>query len=233
MEVIQSSNLWVNQIFKSISGEVGGFPQGSICGFLRLAGCNISCTFCDAKESQDRKNGKEMSISTILATFKSMKTRQVVITGGEPLIQARALKDLIKVMQFLRYRISVETNGTLKVPTEILDSKVTIVMDYKLDMPDKMDLHHFVELKDTDYIKFVISNRDDLEKAIEIQKKLYLSACPALFAYSPMLPIQKRGDANGLMNSIHHMSNLIIERLSKSSLPAILNLQLHKIVGVD
>lgn len=234
MEVYTPPNLWVNQIFKSISGEVGGFPQGSICSFLRLSGCNLKCGFCDAKETQTRKNGKKMNLQTIITVFENMKTKKVVITGGEPLIQKQALLELIPALLDLRYEVSIETNGTLRVPETILKCiKVTIVMDYKLDIPDKMDLHNFVELRDTDFIKFVIGSPDDLEKAIQIQKRLFVSGCCAQFAYSPMLPDLNSVKIFEFIDILQFNSAMILTKISESTLPAILNIQLHKIVGAD
>ena len=57
--------LKICEIFTSISGEVGGFPQGSKAMFVRTAGCNLSCPYCDAFESQSMEGAKEMNVVDI------------------------------------------------------------------------------------------------------------------------------------------------------------------------
>ena len=75
--------LRVSEIFKSIQGESthAGFP----CVFIRLAGCNLRCFYCDTPYA--REGGEEKSIEQILAEVQSLGGRLVEVTGGEPLLQ--------------------------------------------------------------------------------------------------------------------------------------------------
>ena len=71
----------VIEIFESIQGEGGRRGQLSI--FIRLADCNLNCSFCDT----DWKGGEEMSIKEILQDIKHFKSRWIIWTGGEPTLQ--------------------------------------------------------------------------------------------------------------------------------------------------
>ncbi|HHQ45091.1 MAG TPA: 7-carboxy-7-deazaguanine synthase QueE, partial [Candidatus Altiarchaeales archaeon] len=71
------------EIFSSIQGEgkFMGIPQV----FIRLAGCNLSCSWCDTPQSKG--GGKEMSVETVVSEVELLGIKSVCITGGEPLLQ--------------------------------------------------------------------------------------------------------------------------------------------------
>lgn len=99
----------VVEIFASIQGE-GAF-LGTPVIFIRLAGCNLQCSFCDT----DFSHGTAMSIDDIctkLQEWPQLKT--VVITGGEPTIHSQ-FKDLCATLQQKGYRVNIETNGTTDI----------------------------------------------------------------------------------------------------------------------
>ena len=80
--------LKVHSIFESISGEAGGFPQGSWCTFLRLSGCNLRCRWCDTPDAQEvEAQTLDMSVKEICDSVGIYKN--ILITGGEPLLQKR------------------------------------------------------------------------------------------------------------------------------------------------
>lgn len=94
----------VVEIFDSMQGE--GEFMGVMCTFVRFAGCNLSCPFCD--EAKKYGKAKEMTIEKIV---KKCKQNIVVLTGGEPTIQPQ-LKELVKALQGARHDVHIETNGT-------------------------------------------------------------------------------------------------------------------------
>ena len=98
----------VVEIFDSMQGE--GQYMGIMCTFVRFAGCNLKCSFCDEASKYDK--AKEMTIKQIV---KKCKQEHVVLTGGEPTIQAE-LSSLIDCLLKDRHVIHVETNGTNLVP---------------------------------------------------------------------------------------------------------------------
>lgn len=100
--------LEVNEIFDSIQGE-GPF-SGHPATFVRLAGCNIQCTWCDTKYT-DRKS---MSIHDIVGLCVGNERNLVVLTGGEPMRQEIA--PLINLLEQKGHLVQIETNGILWSP---------------------------------------------------------------------------------------------------------------------
>ena len=98
----------VIEIFESIQGE--GRWLGTPVTFIRLAGCNLHCPWCDTKESWGDV-GTEMTITEILEKVDSYTPGMVVITGGEPTIQPE-LMNLAKSLRDYTYYVCIETNGT-------------------------------------------------------------------------------------------------------------------------
>jgi 7-carboxy-7-deazaguanine synthase len=98
--------------FVSISGESGFFPQGSICIFLRFQKCNLRCIYCDTVKAQSSKGGIEYSADDV---FNKIKTKQVLITGGEPLLAENCI-DFIRILLLAGHYVQIETNGSLPIP---------------------------------------------------------------------------------------------------------------------
>lgn len=94
----------VNDIFYSLQGE--GRNTGRAAIFIRFAGCNLKCPFCDTDFSQY----VEMSDEDILNRIKSYPSRLVVLTGGEPSLQVDRL--LVDLLHSHGYELAMETNGT-------------------------------------------------------------------------------------------------------------------------
>lgn len=98
----------VNEMFASLQGE--GANTGRPAIFVRFAGCNLSCSFCDT----DFHDFKLMSGDEIVQTAQSLATtRFVVLTGGEPTLQTDA--ELTDKLHAAGYTIAMETNGTRPV----------------------------------------------------------------------------------------------------------------------
>ena len=105
----------VIEIFESVQGE--GRWMGVPVVFIRFAGCNLHCPWCDTKESWGNV-GTEMTINDIVKKVKELGPKHIVITGGEPTIQ----EELPQLISFLsiNYYVSIETNGTNDV-TSLVD----------------------------------------------------------------------------------------------------------------
>ncbi|VBB06297.1 aldolase-type tim barrel [Lucifera butyrica] len=100
----------VVQIFTSIQGE--GLHMGLPVTFIRLAGCNLRCTWCDTPQAFDSSQARWQTAEEIVA--QAIPTRLVVITGGEP-----TLHDLGSLVEALKKRhkyVAIETNGTNEIP---------------------------------------------------------------------------------------------------------------------
>ncbi len=101
----------INEIFYSLQGE--GFYTGTPAVFIRMSGCNCSCTFCDT----DHTRFIEMTVDDIVKSVRRFPARHVVITGGEPTLQLeRTLVDALKADG--RY-VAIETNGSNDVPDNV------------------------------------------------------------------------------------------------------------------
>lgn len=225
--------LRVVSIFQSISGEVGGFPQGTIAQFVRFGGCNLSCRYCDTVHTQDMKSGREMLIGDIAQILLDKSVRNVVLTGGEPLVQDTSeLIELVKILNNYHFKISIETNGTISIPLE-LRRYCSFVMDYKLDMPALIQDLRYLDLGKDDFVKFPIADRLQLVTAMDAQRRLYKRGCLAKFAYSPIF--DRVGDHHiGFdQESCSRACLSIINGLAESRMDAILNLQIHKIIEAE
>ena len=99
--------------FYTIQGE--GYHKGTAAFFIRVGGCDIGCHWCDVNESWDYQSHNIKSIDEII--FEAVKySKLAVITGGEPLLQFKALEPFIELLQQqLGFKpfIEIETNGTL------------------------------------------------------------------------------------------------------------------------
>jgi len=104
----------VMEHFYSLQGE--GQYQGYAAFFIRLAGCDVGCVWCDVKESWEANEGQLMQISEMIAMVKESGTKIVIVTGGEPLMHD--LTYLTKELQQLDVRVHVETSGTSPITGE-------------------------------------------------------------------------------------------------------------------
>ena len=94
--------------FYSIQGE--GTHSGKPSYFIRLAGCDVNCDWCDVKDSWDIDSSQYKSIDEIINEIKKFSTDLVIITGGEPLMHN--LTDLTSALKKLGKKIHIETSGT-------------------------------------------------------------------------------------------------------------------------
>jgi len=108
----------ISEIFYSIEGE--GVDCGKPKIFVRLAKCNLNCLYCDTKYSL--KEGKERSIEEIMNEIKRYPALNVSITGGEPLLQQEELSAFVVMLKKNGYKVSVETNGTIKPSKTLLNN---------------------------------------------------------------------------------------------------------------
>ena len=100
----------VNEIFESLQGEGPFAGRPSI--FVRLSGCNLNCSWCDSKY---HAKGDETTVKEVVEQIKSFKTKHIVISGGEPLLQEGELWKLVGALIGKDYTFEIETNGTIDV----------------------------------------------------------------------------------------------------------------------
>jgi len=217
----------VYSVFRSINGEICHAHQGSICTFIRLAGCNLTCKWCDSKKAQDPFSGEEMPIRKIANTVEGLNCKTVTITGGEPLYQLRSLRSLVeKLLTIPSTTISIETNGSFPIP-RWSDSlhQICWVADYKLPssgMERFMNIKNYRSLTHKDFIKFVVDDELDYNQAKYIMHEIVAYGCGrATFALSPTSNMNPK-----------KLIEWMLRDNGRGVSGKILSLQIHKILGL-
>jgi len=171
----------ISEIFYSIEGE--GIEIGRPEVFIRLAGCNLRCKWCDTKYALE--NGKEMSVEEIVEEVSKYPCKSVSITGGEPLLQRKELFELVQRLKKMDYWIQINTNGTI-FDKRIFKLVDLITMDCKC--PSSEMRSEFEVLKRTKELfnpkaqfKFVVSNEEDYEYAKKVISSLLSDAFYVVF----------------------------------------------------
>ena len=109
------NSLPVMEQFVTLQGE--GFFTGKSAVFIRLAGCDVGCSWCDVKESWDADEHPVLKVEEIVDEVLKYPTDFVVITGGEPTLHN--LNTLVKALKKYNKYIAIETAGTNPLPNGI------------------------------------------------------------------------------------------------------------------
>lgn len=116
--------LTVSEVFgPTLQGE--GPSMGRRCGFVRLGACNLDCSWCDTPYTWDwrrfspARELRRVEVAEVVDQVAAMDVDMLVITGGEPLLQARELLPLLAAAGERGWRVEVETNGTVAPPPEL------------------------------------------------------------------------------------------------------------------
>lgn len=211
--------LKVSEVYYSIQGE--STYAGAPCAFIRMADCNLRCTYCDARYTFEEP-GEEHSLADLVRFTDNTPTSIVEITGGEPLLQDN-IYPLMKVLVNRNRTVLLETNGSIslaKVPKEVIK-----VMDIKCPgskMHDKMDLENLKLLTPQDNIKFVLTSKADFQWAVELLHNYYPKIDKSDGRDMPTILFSP------VLEQLHPapLTRLILE----TGIPGRLQLQLHKIL---
>ncbi len=205
------------EIFHSIEGE--GINIGRPEVFIRLAGCNLRCKWCDTKYSWN--TGRHMDIDEIIKEISGYPCESVSITGGEPLLQSSELTQLVKKLKKDNYWVQLNTNGTL-FHEEIFETVDLISMDCKCPSSEmKSDLEILRKTKELfktkTQFKFIISNEEDYKYAKKILSFVLQDALHVIFQpewgrrkfVRELVDLVKRDDLN--VRVIHQQQKIIGE----------------------
>jgi 7-carboxy-7-deazaguanine synthase len=204
----------VNEIFYSIQGESShaGWP----CVFVRLAGCNLRCAYCDTRYAYDE--GALMTIEHISAGVRAFNCLLVEVTGGEPLIQEETPL-LVESLLSEGFRVLVETNGSCDI--SLLDPRCARIVDIKCPSSGEQDANDYDNLErlsGNDELKFVVAERRDYEFARDLARRVQSAharmAIPVNFSpvFGSLAP------------------RALAEWILDDRLQARLNVQLHKVI---
>lgn len=208
--------LAVHEIFTTIQGE--GYDTGIPCTFVRLYGCNLNCKYCD--QPQRPSDRKIMEVAEVLEEVQKFKTKNVCLTGGEPLAQKQALV-LAEVLSEFGYNVSIETNGSLPIRYDE-KRRYKYVMDIKCPSSgvEKNNLYsNMNKLTEQDEVKFIIADKSDY---YFMKTVLQVVPTKAKVLLSPMF------DHNLKQTIGKDLCEWVIE----DNLDVKIQIQLHKILGV-
>ena len=206
----------VYEILKSIQGEstYAGLP----CVFVRLAGCNLSCSWCDTPYARVPDEAIEMTIAEVIEEVGGYNCPLVEITGGEPLMQEEACL-LAVALADRGYRVLVETNGSICLSG--LDPRVVKIVDVKCPSSGHAGsflLENLKHISPEDEVKFVIGGREDYDSAIRFMEE-FLRGRTEKVLFAPVRP----------QLSPRELSEWIL----KDALKVRLQLQLHTYIWPD
>jgi 7-carboxy-7-deazaguanine synthase len=218
--------LSIIEIFRSIQGEssFAGMP----CTFVRLAGCNLRCTWCDSEYTFS--GGKKMSEDAIVAEVQRLSpTGLVEITGGEPMLQEREVVPLMQRLLDLRYQVMIETSG--ERPLASVPKAVHKIVDVKCPDSgegDTFNPDNLNTLTNDDEVKFVISTRRDYEFAREFTRRHALDSKVISVIFSPAF----RKDATGSRDVSHCLVDPreLADWILADKLNVRLGMQIHKFI---
>ena len=155
----------VVETFCSIQGE--STHAGRVCFFIRLAGCNLRCTYCDTFYAQNQCDGRALALSELIKQARSSGAGLVEITGGEPALNPDT-PQLAQALLDQGFEVLMETNGS--VALEKFPRQLKCIIDVKLPSSG-MAQHNlpaiYEQLKPGDEIKFVTGSRADFDWALE------------------------------------------------------------------
>lgn len=151
----------VAELFDSIDGE--GKRTGLMATFVRFAGCNLRCSYCDTAYALREEDAAErLTEEELLARIRAYPWKRVTLTGGEPLLQPIA--SLCGALGEAGYECNIETNGAVPL-LERRPPRLFYTMDWKCPdsgMEGAMREENFARLTADDVVKFVVGSRRDL-----------------------------------------------------------------------
>jgi 7-carboxy-7-deazaguanine synthase len=152
MHKMMATELPLMEAFFTVQGE--GVHAGTAAYFIRLAGCDVGCVWCDVKESWDASSYPVVSVQTMAEDAQKSGAQLVVITGGEP-----AMYDLTALCQALRERglvVHIETSAAHEIRGQF---------DWVTLSPKKFKAPLPAELQKADELKIIVFNKSDFEWA--------------------------------------------------------------------
>ncbi|WP_369025857.1 7-carboxy-7-deazaguanine synthase QueE [Qipengyuania sp. RANM35] len=178
------------EIFASVQGE--GPSAGMPCTFVRLSRCNLACVWCDTAytwhfegdnrphrdgvDYERKANQLTLDEGEVAARITALGQKRLVITGGEPLLQAPALARLLDLLPDMT--VEVETNGTTKAPTALdvrIDQfNVSPKLAHSGNPADLALLPERLDAYATDpraWFKFVIAEPSDIDEVVTLRTR--------------------------------------------------------------
>ncbi|SNT06665.1 7-carboxy-7-deazaguanine synthase [Granulicella rosea] len=215
------------ELYKSVQGESSftGLP----CIFVRLAGCNLRCAWCDSEYTFT--GGKPFTADEIVAQIEALAPcRLVEFTGGEPMLQARELLPLMERLLAAGYTLMMETSGERALAD--VPKAVHKIVDVKCPGAGAAAYSFRMENLDAltkgDEVKFVLSHRADYEFARAFIAEHRLNERAGGVLLSPAFsknPSPLRTVENATLDP-----RTLVEWMMEDGVDARLSLQIHKFI---
>jgi len=177
---VELNQLPIMEQFYSVQGE--GYFSGKPAYFIRIAGCDVGCSWCDVKESWNANEHKVLSIDEITSFVSNAKSEFVVITGGEPAMYNLDL--LTAALKKMNCFLAIETSGVYELSG---------TLDWICFSPKKFKSPHEGIYSKADELKVIVFNKHDLlwaeEHASKLNKNCKLYLQPEWSKHEKMLPI--------------------------------------------
>lgn len=174
---MQNSKIYINEIFPAIQGE--GLTSGTPSLFIRLQGCDLGCAWCDTKFTWHKdylEKADSYSVTELIEIIRSYKQlKNLVITGGEPMLQQLKFKELLECLKD-DYTFEIETNGMHLPCFDVSQIKSFNISPKISSSGNKIDLRYdskkfkYFAYQDNVIFKFVVARTDDIK---EIKRDFY------------------------------------------------------------
>jgi len=215
------------ELYKSVQGEssFAGLP----CIFVRFAGCNLRCSWCDSEYTFT--GGKPTTADEIIQQIEALAPCTLIeFTGGEPMLQAKELIPLMERLLAQNYTLMIETSG--ERPLAEVPKAVHKIVDVKCPgagaAANSFRMENLEALTKNDEVKFVITNRADYDFARNFIREHALEQKAGGILLSPAFtktPTPQRTADNMTLDPRH-----LVEWMLADGLPARLSLQIHKFI---
>ena len=226
------------EIFSSFQGEGVLIGQRQI--FVRFAGCNLNCAYCDTKNSISKKEGTLMTPEEVVSKIESILTpdcHTISFTGGEPSLYPEFINEVSKLTDL---DIMLETNGTLPANIGLIDNLDIVSLDIKLKEQFDGDFKEDIFLNEIKSLNLLI------EKSINVYCKVVILPCLKIKSFEEVIekidneiidknnvqfiiqPSSPLNEWNNLSNCLFEFSEVVGRYFEVSTIP-----QIHKILNIE
>ena len=226
------------EIFSSFQGEGVLIGQRQI--FVRFAGCNLNCAYCDTKNSISKKEGTLMTPEEVVSKIESILTpdcHTISFTGGEPSLYPEFINEVSKLTDL---DIMLETNGTLPANIGLIDNLDIVSLDIKLKEQFDGDFKEDIFLNEIKSLNLLI------EKSINVYCKVVILPCLKIKSFEEVIekidneiidknnvqfiiqPSSPLNEWNNLSNCLFEFFEVVGKYFEVSTIP-----QIHKILNIE
>lgn len=226
------------EIFSSFQGEGPLIGQRQI--FVRFAGCNLNCSYCDTQDSKSKNAGTLMSVREVVSKINEILTPDcttISFTGGEPSLYPDFISEVSKNFNL---KIMLETNGTLPNNIDLIEQLDIVSLDIKLNehFDEEFDKNIFInEIKSLNllisksisvYCKVVILPSTKIKSIREVIEKLSENVLNKSNIQIIIQPSSPLSDWKGLNFKLFEFSEIVGQYFEVSTIP-----QIHKILNIE